>query len=384
MSTSVQNDASYRIPLPDATERPISLRSILVIYVGGTLGMVKDEHYGLKPSGSDLYLATTMRSMPELNDQVMVPRFDVMEFEKKLDSTLMGPSHWKQIAKVIATYYFDYDGFVIAHGTDTMHITASALSFLLENLAKPVILTGAMLPLEDAYNDARRNLVLALTWAVSRDICEVCIFSNEYLLRGNRSVKVRHTLSAFESPNYKPLVDVGQNDDSNALRRDLLRPQPRGAFKVRSSMEGNVMTILCHPDFAAKELHSVAKRMDAIIFEVLGVGDREGHAAKILKEFVGPFVNTLGDQSSTPKLLCVTTPELNGYLSQSQLQHLSYVIPGVLFLGDMTTDCAAVKARYLFGLGLPFKDIQIRMISDLRGEVSRDSGPAILGQKSRL
>ena len=359
----------------DRGAAPVSERVVLVIYVGGTLGM-EDSGAGLAPSKKGLFLANTMRSMQELSTTGgIAPRFDVIEFHKKVDSSLMGPSHWLQIAHVVQKYYTEYEGFVIAHGTDTMHITAAALSFLLENLAKPVILTGAMLPLGEAYNDARRNLVLALWWASSVEICEVCIFSNELLLRGNRSVKVRHTLSAFESPNYKPLVDVGAQDELLSLRRDLVRPQPRGEFYVSSTMKGNVLTVLCHPDFAADELLAVAVEMDAVIFEILGVGAPDGPVAKMLQK----FANGLQSQGR-PKLLCVTTQDLNGFLSSGLKRMLAQILPGVVFLGDMTTDCARVKAMYVLGLGVPLSKAQELMVTDLRGEVSAGSGVGILSR----
>lgn len=371
--------------------RKSETRHILVIYVGGTLGMKPNSENSLAPVAG--YLTTEMRRMRELNppsddfaqqgsssssnsfssaalsNEMRVPTFDVIEYAQLLDSSDMDQQDWLVIARDIERYYYLYDGFLIAHGTDTMHYTATALSFLLHNLAKPVILTGAMVPLMEPYNDARRNLVVGMMFAASTEICEVCIFCNDVLLRGNRSVKVRHTLSAFSSPNY-PALSVMEAQPFRPRRHLLARP-PTGPLAIHSDMSGRVMTVLCHPDFDAESVKTMIQgtskeaesRLDCVVLELMGVGNTTSTMAKTLQS----VVNTA---SRVGCLVAITTQDLYGSLTAASVSRLKKSCPDAIFVGDMTTEAAAVKAMYLFGKKLTAAEVKEWMPRNIRGEVT--------------
>ena len=179
---------------------------VLVIYTGGTLGMTL-QNGTLAPEKG--FLQQRIVEMPEVHAASM-PEIDFIEYDPPIDSSNISPKDWGRLARQIRDSYYDYDGFVILHGTDTMAYTASVLSFMLENLGKAVVLTGSMIPLAEVYNDARRNLLIALTFAAQLELCEVAIFFDDRLLRGNRASKVDSAaLTAFDSPNFPPLATVG-------------------------------------------------------------------------------------------------------------------------------------------------------------------------------
>ena len=178
---------------------PASLRDkrVYIAYTGGTIGMRRGDH-GYEPAPG--YLSERLSRMPQL-DHPGLPRFELHEYEPLLDSSNVGPAEWSQIAADIAANYDEFDGFVVLHGTDTMAYTASALSFMLDGLAKPVILTGSQIPLVEIRSDARENLVTSMILATSPQINEVCIYLNGSLLRGNRAKKLSASgFDAFASP----------------------------------------------------------------------------------------------------------------------------------------------------------------------------------------
>lgn len=368
-----------------AARGPVHQGHILVIYVGGTLGMKPNEQNSLAPVAG--YLTTEMRRMRELNPprdedpsivgssnsglshEMRVPTFDVIEYGELLDSSDMDQQDWLFIARDIERYYYLYDGFLIAHGTDTMHYTATALSFLLHNLAKPVILTGAMVPLMEPYNDARRNLVVGMMFAASTEICEVCIFCNDVLLRGNRSVKVRHTLSAFSSPNY-PALSVMEAQPFRTRRHLLLRP-PTGPMQIQSDMSGRVMTVLCHPDFDAESVKNMIQgigrgeehRPDCVVLELMGVGNTTSTMARTLQSLVDAA-------TQVGCLVAITTQDLYGSLTMGSMSRLRTLCPDAIMVGDMTTEAAAVKAMYLFGKRMTSSEVKEWMPRNIRGEVT--------------
>ena len=347
---------------------PDGRRKVLVLNVGGTLGMKKNIHGSYSPCSG--YLTEEMHAMKELLHPTMTS-YEVLEYELLLDSSDMVPADWLKIAKDIYARYDDYDGFVVAHGTDTMHYTACALSFMLHNLNKPVILTGGMVTLAEAYNDARRNLLASILLASRADeLCEVCIFSNDVLLRGNRSLKVRHTMSAFDSPNYPPLATL--QADGFSLRKEFLLRQPSGPFTNNSDMSGRVMMFLLHPDFDDAVFETLLldgttgqKLFDCIVLELMGVGSVKSNMTLSIARVV----------SLATKAGCIvvaTTQDLAGQLTSGGIRRLHHVCPEVVFVDDMTTEAAAVKAMYLFGLGMGAEEVKKWMGLNIRGEMSKD------------
>ena len=185
-------------------------RRVLVIHTGGTMGMWRNAEGTFEPRRG--HLSELIQSMPELaSASPPIPEFDLLELDELLDSSAMTPLDWYRIARRIAFGYDDYHGFVVLHGTDTLSFTASALSFLLRGLDRPVILTGSQIPLQEPRNDAREHLLTSLILAARPDVPpEVCVYFHGELLRGNRTTKVdADGYDAFESPNYPPLGRVG-------------------------------------------------------------------------------------------------------------------------------------------------------------------------------
>jgi L-asparaginase len=180
--------ASEHPPLlwPQEGRRPKA--KLLLLYTGGTMGMMPDPKTGaLAPVPG--YFTQQILNMAEMKHPRM-PEFDIVEYDPLLDSACMGPANWVQMAGDVEKNYYSYDGFVIIMGTDTMAYAASALSFMLENLGKTVVFTGSQIPFCEVYNDARRNLIISMLFAGNQDYAEVCVFFNDRLLRGNRSSKV--------------------------------------------------------------------------------------------------------------------------------------------------------------------------------------------------
>lgn len=181
-------------------------KSIYVAYTGGTIGMQRSEHGYIPVSG---HLQRQLALMPEFHRPEM-PDFTIHEYEPLMDSSDMTPEDWQHIADDIRAHYDEYDGFVILHGTDTMAFTASALSFMLEHLGKPVIVTGSQIPLAELRSDGQINLLNALYVAANYPINEVALFFNNRLYRGNRTTKAHADgFDAFASPNLAPLLEAG-------------------------------------------------------------------------------------------------------------------------------------------------------------------------------
>jgi L-asparaginase len=183
-----------------------SSKHVYIAYTGGTIGMKKTAEGYVPVPG---YLQKQMQRLPEL-DSSALPAYTIREYDPLLDSSNMTPDDWLKIADDIASHYDRYDGFVVLHGTDTMAYTASALPFMLQGLQKPVIITGAQIPLCELRNDARDNLITAMLIAADFAIPEVCLCFGSKLLRGNRAIKVdADGFDAFDSPNFPALGTVG-------------------------------------------------------------------------------------------------------------------------------------------------------------------------------
>ncbi|ORC88086.1 cytoplasmic l-asparaginase i-like protein [Trypanosoma theileri] len=386
-------------------------RRVLVLYVGGTIGMTRSASGALSPRKG--YLTQVVRNMGELQQRPEVAPFDVVEYDVLLDSSNMDGRDYVRIAADVERHYDAYDGFLVLHGTDTMHYTATALSFLLHNLAKPVILTGSMVPLVEPYSDARRNLVISLMLASNPAIREVCVFFNDCLLRGNCCFKLHHTFGAFCSPNYPALGVIEATGFQ--LRQHLLLPQPAGPLSVESDMSGRVALFVLHPDCdvsvltqllltdrgtpvrKTKEKDSIRSEkekeektsetntvsidnataattsathhrrplLDAVVLEISGVGS--------LKSKYSILLHQLAEVANKRDIVtCVTVREPCGSLSAAEQLRLRTVSPHLIYL-RMTSTAAEVKLMYLFGKGLSPAEVRKEMPRNLRGEVTPGS-----------
>lgn len=283
-----------------------------------------------------------------------------------LDSSNVGIPHWQAIADVIEAEIDAYDGFVVIHGTDTMVYTASALSYMLSNLPKPVILTGAQRPLSELRTDARNNLISALELA-TLDVSEVGLFFGHALYRGNRAKKLSiHEFDAFSSPNYPPLAEVGLGVVVNhaALRR------ASGLFRVHRELSDRVLALRVTPGMAPELLAGLADGpADAIVLEAFGAGNVPTEEKSLI-----PFIE---HATAKGKVVAICSQALSGAVDLGLYECGSLAAEaGAVSCGDMTVEAATVKLMFLLGqLGSPARAAR-NLSVPLAGEISDRHNPS--------
>ena len=335
-------------------------KRVYIIYTGGTIGMQPtSEGYAPAPG----YLAEQILSMPELKSDLM-PDVEIHEYDPLLDTANMTPEDWHKIASDIGRHYDEYDGFIILHGTDTMAYTASALPFMLDGLRKPVLLTGSQIPLCEVRNDARANLITALTIAATFDIPEVCLCFGNQLLRGCRSVKVSTDgLDAFASPNLAALGEIGVEIH---IRRDLILPAspPGTALQVQELKQVNVGALPLWPGIPAQVVRNFLQLpLQGLILRAYGVGNGPTNNLD--------FLAALKEATAHGVVIVDCTQCLKGsvhlgdYATGSALARA-----GVISGFDMTAEAALAKLSYLFSQNLSVDEIKRLMQSNLRGELT--------------
>ncbi len=337
---------------------------ILIVYTGGTIGMTEDLATGaLVPFSFD----HLMKNVPKIGR--LGYELDHVELDPPIDSSNMSPAVWAQVAKMIADAYDDFDGFVVLHGTDTMAYTASALSFMLPNVAKPVILTGSQLPIGEIREDGTENLITALQIAAARTadgapmVQEVAISFGRHLWRGNRSTKVSSTnFGAFRSFNYPPLANMDLHIDFH--ERLLLRPAPGKAFAPAYAMEGAVAVAFLYPGVTEAVLRPQleAPGVKGLVLRTFGAGNAPTEQW---------FTDLVAETVKAGKVVVnVTQCPAGGVEEKRYATGDALARAGVVSGLDLTCEAALAKLMHLFGRGLTAAEVSAAMRTPLAGEMT--------------
>lgn len=343
---------------------PHKKQRILLIYTGGTIGMIENPvTKALEPFDFN-HLLDNVPKIKMLDFDI-----DNFQFDIPIDSSDMNPSHWGQMAKVIEDNYSDYDGFVILHGTDTMAYTASALSFMLNNLTKPVIITGSQLPIGEVRTDGEENLITALQVAADRDVDggpmvrEVAILFQNSLLRGNRSTKFSaYNFDAFQSGNYPVLAHIGLDITYN--KEALFRPSLGKEFKVEYMMDTNVAYLDLFPGIQESVVKATLNipGLKGVVLKTFGVGNGPSNPW---------FFDCIRDAVTKGLLIVNISQCSNGMVSPMKYSAgVGLANAGIISGHDLTSEAAITKMMYLFGMGATAQLAGKYMEKNLHGELT--------------
>lgn len=337
------------------------MTNVLIIYTGGTIGMINDPVSGvLVPFNFE----QITDHVPELKR--LKYKFKVHSFDPLIDSSNMDPEIYRELALLIRRDYEKYDGFVVLHGSDTMAYTASALSFMIEDLGKPIIFTGSQLPVNGIRTDAKENLITAMEIAAEKRkgkamVPEVCIYFDYKLFRGNRSFKYNSAkFEAFRSPNYPVLAEAGVYLKFN--KNDILKPSGRSP-KFHTKLDSAIGILKLYPGISPQIVKAaLSADCKAIIMESFGSGNTSTKSW---------FLDLLREAIADGKLILnisqckVGTVELGRYATSSQLKEM-----GVVNGFDLTFEAAVTKLMYLLGNVKDLKKVAQYLETDLRGEMT--------------
>lgn len=336
--------------------------NILLIYTGGTIGMVKDYNSGALKAFNFKKLLKNIPELAQLDCHI-----DSVSFKKPIDSSNINTEHWIEIASIIESHYDSHEGFVVLHGSDTMSYSASALSYMLENLSKPVIFTGSQLPIGDLRTDAKENLITSIQIAALQKkgkavVQEVGLYFEYKLYRGNRTTKINaEHFEAFASLNHPQLIESGVH--LKVYHEYLITKKNRKKFFVHKSLDNNVAILKLFPGLNQNVLKSVLEtpNLKAIVLETYGAGNAptESWLIKELKNAIKKGLHIVNvTQCSGGSVI------MGQYETSEQLQKLQ-IINGK----DITTEAAITKLMYLLGSNISSKTFKTIFETSLRGEM---------------
>ena len=337
--------------------------NILIIYTGGTIGMIKDADTGsLKTFDFD----NLLDNIPEL--KLLDCNIETVSFKEPIDSSDMNPDFWVDIAEIIENNYDKVDGFVVLHGSDTMSYTSSALSFMLENLAKPVVFTGSQLPIGDLRTDAKENLITSIQVASLQDrgkpvIKEVCLYFEYKLYRANRTTKINaEHFEAFASLNYPELLTSGVHLKVN--HQYLFKPERNKVLNVHKDLCTDIALIKLFPGISKQVLRTVfsTPKLKGVILETYGAGNTT------TKKW---FINILKDAINSGILIINVTQCSGGSVLMGRYEassHLKRI--GIISGKDITTESAIAKIMYMLGKKVPPKAFKTIFETSLHGEIT--------------
>ena len=337
--------------------------AVLLIFTGGTISMSEDPSTGaLRPIDFD----RLQEYMPEIKQTGV--RVNSIPFLPLIDSSDVQPSVWEQMANIIQDKYEEYSGFVILHGTDTMAYSASALSFMLENLSKPVIFTGAQLPIGMMRSDAKENLLTAIEIAAAQEngkpiVPEVCIFFEDTLFRGNRTTKKNaEHFNAFNSYNYPPLAKAGVH--IKYFRSYIHYPAAGTKIRVRTKIDQNIAILKLFPGISEHTVNAILQipNLKAVVLESFGAGN----APRRLW-----FYDALKNATERGILIVNKTQCSTGSVEMGRYEtSLNLVNAGVMSAYDCTTEAIVTKLMYLLGEYTSLDDVKHRLTVSMCGEMT--------------